>query len=38
MVSKFDKIFVTGMFLALAALAIMENTQCPAWLRGALFG
>jgi len=30
MMWSFDRIFVTGMFVALAALAIMANTECPA--------
>ncbi|AIV73744.1 putative membrane protein (plasmid) [Burkholderia pseudomallei] len=36
MMSKFDRIFETSMFISLAVLAIMANTQCPTWLRIAL--
>jgi hypothetical protein len=38
MMRSFDKVFVTGMFFALAALAIMANASCPVWLSAALFG
>ncbi|CAB3662953.1 hypothetical protein LMG24076_01544 [Trinickia soli] len=38
MMSKFDKLFWAGMFVALIALAIMANTRCPEWLSAALFG
>ena len=38
MLRSSDRIFLTGMFFALAALTIMSNTQCPSWLRIVLFG
>jgi hypothetical protein len=36
--TTFDKIFVTCMLSAFAALVMLVNTQCPSWLKTVLFG